>query len=104
MKPLDVSIQGDTGFFENLLHHTDVDRLHFYAESIIGHTAWGKARDAMAGVLDQNGEKPTFETALKAYLDILHEWEYLMLSTPLVILSATAAWIWINNSKRHPHD
>jgi hypothetical protein len=101
MKPLEISIKGDTGYSENLLHHTDADRLHFYVESIIGHTAWGKARDAMAGVMDKNGNPPTFDEALKAYLDILHEWEYLMLSMPLVMLSAAAAWIWVTNSKRH---
>lgn len=104
MTHLAISIKGDTGFIDEPLHHVRVDNLHFYAESILGYVQWSKARDAMAGVMDRNGENPSFETAVKAYLDILHEWEYLSMSKPLVILSAVAAWVWVTNSKRHPHD
>lgn len=102
--PLEIKINGETGFEENRLHHTDVDRLHFYVESIIGRHAWTKARDAMAGVMAHNGNRPTFDVAVKAYLDILREWEYLLMSAPLVMLSAAAAWVWVLSSKRHPHD
>lgn len=104
MTHLAISIKGDTGFIDEPLHHASVDHLHFYIESIIGHVEWGRARDAMAGVMDRNGENPSFETAVKAYLDILHEWEYLSMSKPLVILSAVAAWVWVTNSKRHPKE
>lgn len=102
--PISVRIEGETGFLEAPIVHVEIDRLHYYISSIIGYHAWVKCRDAMAGVLSKNGDPPRFESALSSYIDILHEWDYLALSTPLVLLSATAAWLWVNNSKRPHHE
>lgn len=104
MNELRVIVSGDTGYRDDQIEHADVDRLHYYMDCVIGHHAWGKCRDAMAGIVDGNVKKPTFETAMQSYLDIMHEWGYLALSTSLVVLSGAAAWIWIANSKRNPHD